>query len=81
VKIHDISDSDDVSSNTIDSILDSVHNKPENFVGGKISQFLRRWKSLTSDKWILDVINGNKIEFEQLPKQSWKPKELVFSVE
>ena len=31
--------------------------------------------------WILDVINGNKIEFEQLPKQSWKPKELVFSVE
>jgi hypothetical protein len=47
----------------------------------KTSQVLSGWKSLTSDKWILDVINGYKIEFEQLPKQSWKPKELVFSVE
>ena len=27
------------------------------------------------------MINGYHIEFEQLPKQSWKPKELVFSVE
>lgn len=61
MKIHDISDSDDVSSNTTDSILHSVYNKPENFVAGKISQFLNRWKSLTSDKWILDVINGHKI--------------------
>ena len=35
MKIHDISDSDDASSNTIDSILDSVHNKPENFTSIK----------------------------------------------
>lgn len=47
----------------------------------KTSQVLSSWKSLTSDKWILDVINGYNIEFEQLPKQSWKPTELVFSVE
>ena len=56
-------------------------NIPDNFVGGKISHFLDRWRKLTSDPWILDIIKGYKIEFKTLPRQRSQPKQLVFSVE
>ena len=58
---------------------DTLVNTPDNFVGGKIQHFYENWSRLTSDKWILNVICGYNIEFENTPIQNKKPKELVFN--
>ena len=43
-------------------------NTPNNFLAGKISQFEDKWKTLTKDKFILDIIKyGYKIEFTSHP--------------
>ena len=60
---------------------DTLVNTPDNFVGGKIQHFYENWSRLTSDKWILNVICGYNIEFENTPTgiQNKEPKELVFN--
>ena len=58
---------------------DTLVNTPDNFVGGKIQHFYENWSRLTSDKWILNVICGYDIEFENTPIQNKEPKKLVFN--
>ena len=58
---------------------DTLVNTPDNFVGGKIQHFYENWSRLTSDKWILNVICGYNIEFENTPIQNKESKELVFN--
>ena len=58
---------------------DTLVNTPDNFVGGKIQHFYKNWSRITSDKWILNVICGYNIEFENTPIQNKEPKELVFN--
>ncbi|CAC5419005.1 recQ [Mytilus coruscus] len=79
---HVISDSD-VSTNDhlIDLIAIKLQNIPNNFIWGKISKFFHRWKELTSDYWILNIIKGYQLEFENIPTQLIKPYPLVFSSE
>ena len=48
-------------------------NTPDNFYGGKITEFSFHWEELTTDEWILDIVNGYKIEFDQLPFQQSMP--------
>lgn len=55
-------------------------NTADNFIGGKIFLHRSQWHCLTNDKWILDVVLGNFIEFERLPVQNSIPKPLHFSV-
>jgi hypothetical protein len=31
---------------------------PENFKAGKVKQHIRKWETITSDKSILDALNG-----------------------
>ena len=81
---HDISDSDHEHVSTCTSTLYADNhflNNPNNFVGGKISRFLSNWENITSDPWILNIIRGYRIEFEQLPRQCNIPKELIFNDE
>ena len=56
-------------------------NTPENFFGGKIAKFINQWEMLTSDSWILDIVKGYKIEFEQLPFQQNLPNSIHFNTE
>ena len=51
-------------------------NTADNFVGGKIFTHRFQCQCLTSDKWILDVVDGNVIVFESLPVQSSLPRPL-----
>ena len=41
---------------------------PEIPVGGRLTHFLTEWESITSDKWVLDLIReGYKLEFIRKP--------------
>uniref|UniRef100_A0A8C5PAG8 Resistance to inhibitors of cholinesterase protein 3 N-terminal domain-containing protein n=1 Tax=Leptobrachium leishanense TaxID=445787 RepID=A0A8C5PAG8_9ANUR len=42
-------------------------------VGGRLTQFLPRWASLTSDPWILSTVRGYQIELCGTPTQSHSP--------
>ena len=42
--------------------------KPEVPVGGRLAHFLPEWQSVTSDKWVLEVIqHGYALEFADMP--------------
>ncbi|CAC5382740.1 unnamed protein product [Mytilus coruscus] len=56
-------------------------NTPDNFIGGKVIKFLENWMSLTSDNWVLDVVKGYQIEFEQIPSQNKEPNILQFNTD
>ena len=45
----------------------TLRNVKENFHAGKLASCLPVWRSLTSDKWILDAIAGCQIEFVEDP--------------
>lgn len=58
----------------------TLYNTPENFTAGKVGLFLKEWQKLTSDKFILDIINhGYKIEFSTLPCNQCNRSEITFS--
>lgn len=61
------------------SILYNPINTPENFAGGKIFLYGNRWKALTGDKLIHDIVAGNVISFDRLPTQDKPPHSLVLS--
>ena len=45
-----------------------LKNKPGNFLAGKISYYYESWKTLTKDRYILDIVrNGYQIEFVTEP--------------
>jgi hypothetical protein len=56
-----------------------VHNTPDNFEGGKIRFSREAWTAITTDKWILDLVLGYKIEFESVPSQDRPPRTINFS--
>lgn len=68
-------------SSHYDSDNKQFMNTPDNFYGGKIMDFTRHWKALTSDEWILDIVKGYKIEFDQLPVQQSLPQPINFNSE
>ena len=37
------------------------------------------WKNITSDSWVLDTVQGYKINFEQVPIQINIPNQIKFS--
>ncbi|CAG2191971.1 unnamed protein product [Mytilus edulis] len=80
-KVDHVVSASDVSTNDqlLDISCEQLQNFPNNFIGGKISLFFDRWKELTSDYWILDIIKGYKLEFENIPTQINKPHPLVFN--
>ena len=42
--------------------------KPEIPVGGRLKHFYQKWKQITEDQWVLDIIKkGYKIEFLTKP--------------
>ena len=45
-------------------------NTADNFVGSKVQFTLNAWKELTSDKWMLDTMQGVSVSFESDPSGS-----------
>ena len=56
-------------------------NNPENFEGGKISNFLDQWKGITTDSWILRTVRGHEIETSFPPAQTFVPRPIEFTDE
>ncbi|CAD6215479.1 GSCOCG00011218001-RA-CDS, partial [Cotesia congregata] len=48
---------------------------------GRLRYFINNWKQITTDKVVLDYINGYKIPLTQTPTQKISPKERNLSVE
>ena len=45
-----------------------LKNLPDNFVGRKISSHVSDWENITSDNWVLNIVQfGYDIEFEEVP--------------
>lgn len=62
--------------------LSNLRNTPFNFRGGGgIKDNLEIWKLITSDDWILDTVQGYKIEFESHPAQQHPQNKIKFSSE
>ncbi len=40
-------------------------NIPKNFQGGKIGQWSENWKILTSNSWVINTVEGSKIDFDE----------------
>ena len=52
----------------------SFKHRADNFKAGAISRCLKKWKSITSDPWILSIVKGYNIEFKWNPYQYSRPK-------
>ena len=43
--------------------------KSEIPVGGRLTHFVEKWKSITTDQWLIDLVaEGYKLEFNKIPK-------------
>ena len=47
-----------------------LKNTTINFTAGKTRKYLNEWKNLTTDKWILETIQGYYVELNELPCQT-----------
>ena len=45
----------------------------DGFKGGQIKNHLYAWKTVTRDPWVLDVVQGLRIPFTNIPSQSKEP--------
>ena len=52
---------------------------PEIPVGGRLRFFVNRWRRITSDSSILDIVSGMHIELTDLPRQNSIPQPLSLS--
>lgn len=44
-------------------------NTPENFQAGKVKHFIEKWSTITTDKAVLDALNGYQLRFHTLPPE------------
>lgn len=56
-------------------------NTPENFSGGKVIHSVSDWRQITSDSWILDVIQGHALQLDHCPAQNRVPPPLILPPE
>ena len=57
-----------------------LKNLPDNFVGGKISSHVSNWEDITSDNWVLNIVQfGYDIEFEEVPPECLTKRQIIFN--
>lgn len=44
-------------------------NTPKNFQAGKVKHFIEKWRIITTDKAVLDALNGYQLRFHTLPPE------------
>jgi len=72
---------DDVSKfeTLLPNIITSLQHKVKTFKAGNLANFLSKWKSITTDTEIIDMVTGTTLEFESIPVQSRPPALKNFS--
>ena len=48
-------------------------NEVRTFSAGRISQYVGAWKQVTHDPWVIHVVEGFRIPFYEIPKQTREP--------
>ncbi len=63
------------------SIVDlrALMNKPNNFQGGKIGNWISNWEILTRENWVLETVLGNKIDFDDNIENISRLPQMLFS--
>ena len=61
------------------SIIDNLKNTADNFYGGEISDNVANWRRLTFDKWILELVRGVLVEFQENHSNIPHKREIVFN--
>ncbi len=64
------------SANSMPIDVTKFKHKVENFKAGSISKCLKNWKMITSDRWILNMVKGYKVDFLSEPWQDYRPRPL-----
>ena len=62
-----------VSEGVYQPVQLALKHTPKNFYAGGITHCLKQWQRLTSDKWILKLVQGYEIEFHSVPFQAYMP--------
>ena len=72
---------DDVSKfeMLLPNIITGLEHSVKNFKAGNLARFLNKWKTISSDREIIDMITGTTIEFEHIPVQTRPPAIQQFS--
>ena len=73
--IHDVSKFETL----LPAIITGLEQSVKCFKAGNLTSFLPKWKSITSDREILDMITGTTIDFRYLPVQHRPPAIRKFS--
>ena len=63
----------------MDVIKCDLVNTPSNFFGGKISQFLPLWLSLSTENWFYFTLQVYIVNFTEIPVQLSRPRPLHFT--
>ena len=63
----------------MDVIKCDLVNTPSNFFGGKISQFLPLWLSLSTENWFYFTLQVYIVNFTEIPVQLSRPRPLQFT--
>lgn len=46
-------------------------------IAGRLQHFVHNWRQVTQDPWLLEAVQGYKLEFSSPPFQYYLPRELV----
>ena len=63
----------------VDKIKPVLESQVKNFKAGRLALFHDYWKTLTSDRSILDTVKGLSLELNKYPYQSFVPSEYKFT--
>ncbi len=55
---------------------DNLKHRIDNFQAGAVSRCLDKWEKITTDQWILRLIEGYEIDFVAEPYQNFRPRPL-----
>ena len=53
--------------------LGYLHFPEVNFIGGRLTFFIKNWEKITSDPFILNLVNGHRIGFDTVPPKKEFP--------
>ena len=65
----------------VNCIKDQAYTDIENFKAGQIKEKYQEWAELTSDKEILTMVSGYKLQFHEMPTQKQAPHIIKFNDE
>ena len=62
----------------VQSLIEQSNDAISTFQGGRLKDYARKWQQITSDREVLGIVTGYKIEFSEQPYQARQPHETRF---